>query len=100
MNQKPIILRGKILEFLKFLYPEGADGRTVTATYYEYYRTEDIVQALLYLTDKGYLSKKELPHPCRRAEKIAIYRITPVGIDLYDGTITDPGVSVIPDEGA
>lgn len=100
MKVRPAIIRGKVIEFLKYLYPEGADERTVLGTFYEYYKTEDISQALGYLTDKGYVTKKELPHPCKRAETISVYKISPDGIDLWDGTVSDPGVQIMPSEDA
>ncbi len=94
---KANVLRGKILEFLRHIYPEGADERTVVGVFYEYYEYDAILQALSYMADKGYLSKTEVPHPFRGGERVRIYKAAPAGIDLVDGTITDPAVSVLPE---
>lgn len=94
---KSLILRGKILEFLRDLYPEGADERTIEGIFYEYHRYDDIIESLAYLADKGYADRKEVPHPYKSAERIRLYKITPAGIDLMDGTTTDPAVTIIPE---
>lgn len=97
MAIKHNILRGKILEFLRDLFPQGTDRITVIGIYYEYYRREDIVDALEYLVSKGCVDKREVPHPARKLEKLATYTINAFGIDLCDGTSTDPGISIIPE---
>ena len=89
-------LRGKLLEFLKSMYPEGADKRTIVSIFYQYHHVDAIIEALEYLSDKKYLLKKEVAHPYTEKEKICWYKILPEGIDLFDGNITqDPGI-VIP----
>jgi hypothetical protein len=94
---KPLILRGKILEFLRNLYPEGADERTIVGILYEYHDYDDIIESLSYLADKGYAARTEVPHLYKPAERIRIYKIAPAGIDLLDGTILDPAVTIIPE---
>jgi hypothetical protein len=91
------VLRGKILTFLRDLFPQGTDRITVIGIYYEYYRREDIIDALEYLVSKGYVDKREVPHPARKLEKLATYTINARGIDLCDGTTTDPGITIIPE---
>jgi len=91
------ILRGKILSFLRDLFPQGTDRITVIGIYYEYYRREDIIDALEYLVSKGLVEKREVPHPARKLETLATYTINARGIDLCDGTIKDPAVTVIPE---
>lgn len=91
-------IRGKILEFLKYIYPEGADERSVVSVFYEYHRHQDILHALEYLTDKGYAFRKELTHPYKKQEKVRMYKISPQGIDLLDGIVSDPGITVAPEE--
>jgi DNA-binding PadR family transcriptional regulator len=97
MAVKDNVLRGKILSFFRELFPQGADRMSVVGCYYEYYRTGNIVDALEYLVSKGYIDKREVPHPIRKAEKLATYTINAHGIDLHDGTISDPGVTVLPE---
>ncbi len=94
---KPIMLRGKILEFLRDVYPEGADERTIVGIFYEYHDYDDIVGSVSYLADKGYAKLTEVPHPYKSAEKIRLYKIAPAGIDLIDGTTVDPAVTIIPE---
>jgi hypothetical protein len=57
-----------------------------------------IVDALEYLVSKGYVNKREVPHPARKLETLATYTINAVGIDLCDGTTKDPGVTIVPEE--
>jgi len=94
---KPLVLRARLLEFLRDLYPNGADERTVVSVFYEYHRFDDIVESLSYLADKGYAERKEVPHPYRAGERIRMYKILPAGIDLLDGTIKDPAVTIVPE---
>jgi hypothetical protein len=96
---KPTILRGKILEFLRDLYPNGADERTIVGIFYPYHKYEEIVEAANYLAAKEYATLKEVAHPYRRLEKIRLFTIDHAGIDLLDGTIMDPAVTVIPEGG-
>lgn len=96
---KPTILRGKILEFLRDLYPNGADERTIVGVFYEYHDYDDIVESANYLAAKGYALLQEVPHPYKKIDKIRMFKIAPPGIDLLDGTTTDPAVTVIPSEG-
>jgi hypothetical protein len=94
---KPLILRGKILEFLRDLYPEGADERTIVGVFYEYHDYGDILEAAAYLADKGYARMTEVPHPYKPAERIRLYKVLPAGIDLLDGTTADPAVTILPE---
>jgi len=97
---KSNILRGKILEFLEHIYPDGADERTIVGVFYQYYQYGDIQDALNYITDKGYVSMKEVPHLYEKQKMDRIYKATPSGIDLMDGTSQDPAVTVSPKEGS
>lgn len=96
---KPLILRGNILDFLKYTYPDKVDERSIVGSLYVYNDYDDIIGALAYLVDKGYIERTEVPHPYKSVEKIRMYKISPAGIDLLDGTTTDPAVTVI-SEGA
>jgi hypothetical protein len=91
-------VRGKILDFLKHVYPEGADDRFILSIFYQYHRAEALEQALEYLFDKTYITRKEVPHPYHKGELIKVYKIAPAGIDLLDGLTQDPGVSIYPEE--
>lgn len=95
MAIKDNILRGKILQFLHELFPQGTDALTVIGIYYEYHRREDIVGALEYLASKGYVNKWEVPHPARKLEKLSTYTINAAGIDLCDGTTSDAGILIV-----
>lgn len=87
-------LRGAILQFLRDIYPEGAERRTVVAVFYQYHAYAAIETALEYLVDKEYASRKDVPHPYRAGDTISIYRITAKGIDLLDGLLSDPAILV------
>lgn len=90
-------IRGKILDFLKHVYPEGADDRSILSVFYQYHHAAAIEQSLEYLTDKGYVTRKDIPHPYRKLESIKLYKISPSGVDLLDGLARDAGVSVVPE---
>ncbi|MCL2722211.1 MAG: hypothetical protein FWD47_12855 [Treponema sp.] len=87
------ILRGKLLDLLRKVYPEGIDQKTIISILFQYHKSDDILSSLEYLTDKKYIIKKEQPHPFLKHEKIQWYKLTPCGIDLLDGNINDdPGI--------
>lgn len=88
------VLRGSILQFLAEVYPERVEELSVAQIKYEYYHYSDILKALEYLVDRGYLDRDEQPHPARAHEKVRLYRATSKGIDLVEGTTGDPGVVV------
>nr|WP_319473046.1 hypothetical protein [uncultured Sphaerochaeta sp.] len=85
-------LRGSILQFLVEVYPERVEELSIVQIKYEYYHYADIIKALEYLADRGYLDKEEKDHPARLHEKVRLYRATSQGIDLVEGTTTDAGV--------
>ncbi len=88
-------LRGTLLDFLKHLYPEGGEIGSINAVFYQYHRIDDISEALEYLADKGYIQKKEIPHPYKKQEVVRWFKILPKGIDLIDGNIPhDPGIDI------
>ena len=58
---KDSVLRGKILELLKHLYPEGAEKKDIITVLFQYHRTDDIASSLEYLADKEYIKKHEQP---------------------------------------
>jgi DNA-binding PadR family transcriptional regulator len=98
MAARDNVLRGKLLSFLRDLFPQGTDRITVIGIYYEYHRQEDIVDALEYLVSKGYVEKREVPHPARKLEKLSTYTINAKGIDLCDGLTMDPGITIISED--
>jgi len=92
---KENILRGKLLDLFRKVYPEGIDQNTVISILFQYHKTGDILTSLEYLVDKGYSLKKEHPHPYIKQEKILWYKLTPKGVDLLDGNIeNDPGILI------
>ncbi len=91
-------LRGKLLEFLNDIYPEGADSRSILSIFFEYHKAEDLDRSLEYLTAKEYITRKQVPHPYKKNEHVTIYKITPEGINLMDGLTADPGVAIVPEE--
>lgn len=88
-------LRGKLLTFLAHVYPEKIEEMSIVAVFYEYHETDDIVRSLEYLTDKGFVIKDEKPHPYKERKIVKLYRISAAGVDLSDGTVTDPGVTIV-----
>ncbi len=95
MKEKGTILRGKILEFLRHMYPEGVDERTLMGVFYQYHKYDAILASLAYMNDKGYILKTEVPHPYKTGETLKVYKASPEGIDLFEGTITDPAVFIL-----
>jgi hypothetical protein len=92
---KDNVLRGKILELLKRVYPDGVEYQTLITILFQYHKTSDITASLEYLADKGYLLKKEHPHPFMEQELVQWYKLTPQGMDLLEGNIdADPGILV------
>jgi hypothetical protein len=92
---KDNILRGKILDILKKVYPDGADYQTLVTILFQYHKTSDIATSLEYLADKNYVLKKEHPHPFKEQEFIQWYKLTPLGVDIVEGNIpADPGILI------
>jgi hypothetical protein len=92
---KDNILRGKILDLLKKVYPDGVEHQTLITILYQYHKTSDIATSLEYLVDKGYVLKKEHAHPFMEQELVQWYKLTPGGVDLVEGNIpADPGILV------
>lgn len=92
---KDTIVRGKILDLLKKVYPNGVDEITVISILYQYHKTEDICASLEYLADKDYVEKKQQPHPFLKQEYVRWYKLKPKGIDLLEGNIDpDPGILI------
>lgn len=98
MALKDNTLRGKLLSFLRELFPSGTDALTVVGIFYEYHRRDDILDALEYLSSKGYVERKSVPHPVRKLEKLTTYKINAAGIDLCDGTTSDPGITIVAED--
>lgn len=86
-------LRGKLLSFLVYIYPDSADELSVVGIFHEYHRDHDIRRALEYLVDSGYALKEESPHPYRFGEKVRMYKASPAGIDVDEGQAQNPSVT-------
>ena len=92
---KDTIIRGKILNLLKKVYPNGVDEITIISILYQYHKTEEIQTSLEYLTDKEYIEKKQQPHPFLEREFVRWYKLKPKGVDLLEGNIEpDPGILI------
>jgi len=89
-------LRGEILDFLNRVSPRTVDELTIISVFYQYHKDKEIVNALLYLADRGYVRVIEETHPYKAREKIKLYQITADGIDILDLTKHDDGI-VVPD---
>jgi len=92
---KDNILRGKIMDILRKIYPDGVDYKTMVSILFQYHKTDEISSSLEYLVDKEYVLKKEHPHAFLPHETIKWYKLTPKGIDLLEGNVdTDPGILI------
>jgi len=92
---KDNILRGKILDLLKRIYPEGIEQKTFFSILFQYHKPDEIRASLEYLVDTEFISLKEHPHPAFNEEKIKWYKLSPKGLNLIDGNIDpDPGILI------
>jgi len=90
---KENILRGKLLDLLRKVYPEGIDQKTIISILFQYHKVDNILSSLEYLIDKKYVLMREYPDPIIKQEKFKWYKLTPHGIDLFEGNIEDdPGI--------
>jgi len=90
-NQR--IVRGKILQFLHISYPYPAMEETLLYSFSEVGMLPDEVKrSLQYLVDKGYVEKEEKNLVEVRNQKVALYKLTPTGVELMDGLIEDKAV--------
>lgn len=86
-------LRGEILAFLHDIYPYDIGLTSIYQSYFQYYETNLIDQALQYLEDKGYIRKHQIKGT-RYFDMVNKYSITPNGIDLLEGAIDDKGIII------
>lgn len=93
-NSRYPALRGSIVTFLATVYPERVEELSIAQIKYEYYEYQDIMKALQYLVDRGYIERTCERHPARVYQKIRFYRARAEGIDLVQGITVDPGVLV------
>lgn len=91
------ILRGYILQFLYTIYPAQTEEIIIIETFYRDWKVGEIKKSLQYLTDKGYIEKKEHPNPLNRFEKLTTFKISPKGVDLVEKQISDASV-ILPEE--
>lgn len=93
-------IRGKILALLYSVAPGPVEVRTITNSLLDAgnINVPDLARYVDYLVGKGYVTTIDE----ETAEKLlrgqvpvdAFLKLTPVGIDLVEGTIEDPGVDV------
>ncbi len=92
---KQNILRGKILDVLKKVYPDGVDEITVISILYQYHKPDDIRSSLEYVVDKNYVERKQQSHPFKEREHVRWYKLKPAGLDLVEGNVEpDPGILI------
>jgi len=92
---KDNILRGKILDLLKRVYPDGIEKKTFFSILFQYHKPDEIRASLEYLIDTGFISLNELPHPVFEQEKVQWYKLSPTGVNLLEGNIKeDPGILI------
>jgi hypothetical protein len=78
-------LRGRILDYLYSIYPKAISEDKIVKLFIGYYRQDEIIRALFYLCDRGYI---KVIHDKPTFE----YQITSKGIDVLYGDIEDKGV--------
>jgi hypothetical protein len=80
-------LRGMILDYLYSIYPKAVNENIIIKLFIGFYKQEEIIRALFYLADKGYI---RVIHN----NPVFEYQITAKGIDLLHGDIEDKGVII------
>lgn len=98
MALKDNIARGTLLVFLRTMFPQGVDRQTICGIFVERIHPDLSIDSLEYMVSKGYIDRREIPHPYKKLEKIVTFRINSEGIDLCDGTTSDPGITIMPEE--
>ena len=89
------MLRGKLLKLLAEFYPDGMELSSLVSIYYQYEKVDDIEKSIHYLVDKNLVSKTVSPHPFKEQKTIEYYKITPEGLDLVEGNVSnDPGIII------
>jgi len=81
-------LRGMILDYLYSISPKAIDEDKIVKLFIGYYKQEEIIRALFYLADKGYI------RVIHDKPKFFEYQITAKGIDVLHGDIEDKGVII------
>ena len=95
MKVKAAYLRGELITFLRTVYPDGIPEQVIMRSFYDYNERDVIIAALEYLAEKGYVEKKEIPHPYKEQAIVRWFKITAKGIDLIEGNIAlDKGVYI------
>ena len=83
------------MDLLWKVYPDGIDQTTICSILYQYHKVDAILSSLEYLTDKEYILMKEHADPVVKQENFKWYKLTPHGIDLLEGNISDdPGILI------
>ena len=88
------LVRKEILRILKVFYPDGVAANGIATSLIDAGYTisvPEVLQQLAYLSDKGYVSVRELKS--EHLGKRDVARLLPKGIDLLDENIEkDPGI--------
>jgi len=92
--------RGRILRLLNSVYPSTVEVRTIHNVLIEEGRSNisEMPRYIDYLAGKGYVKTISEEDAAQLLKGIvppsAFIRLTPLGVDLVEGTIEDPGVDV------
>lgn len=90
------LLRGKILKLLSDMYPDGIEQTSLIGIYHSYEKVDDITRSVEYLVDKGYVTRKDSPHPYKENMQVVYYKIAPAGLDLVEGNASADSGIIIP----
>ena len=89
--------RGHILSGLQSFYPNGISGglifRDMLAPLFPVMEWVQALQQLEYLIDRGFVENIESVGPRRpRSHKDRLYRLTPAGLDVALGIVSDAAI--------
>lgn len=88
------MLRGQVLRTLTLFYPSPVDVSGIKSALLTrgLIISADIVKVIHYLENKGYIKISE--SKITEIEDSNLVELTAKGVDLIEGTITDPGVDI------
>lgn len=86
-------MRGDILQFLYGIAPSKAKESSITKAYSEYYPYKDLLRAIHYLREAGYIHLEEIPNPSTDNLE-SFYVISSEGMCIVERTKTDVGITI------
>jgi len=84
--------------YWRYKAADGADTKLIEVSLRRYgycYSEEEISDACIYLKDKGLIQTKKVENTALKINR-AIASLTPLGIDVLEGTTTIEGIVVMP----